>query len=495
MQTPLHDHRKASTGLETLSVLWKRRRFLAICVFTLAFVAVGSLVFSLPDVYTATATILVNQGTAPAPQDAAVPQNRLDSVSEQVLSRERLLDLITRYGLYPHMRSETSNETVLARMRSDIRLDRKVEDQQQWGQDPTFAFTLSYQGWDPQVVARVTNALAGLYVDENNKMRTSQASETVSSLAAQLAQIKQKLDSQAQAVNSFETAHVGELPQQEAANLATLQQLNTELQQSISNEMLADGRSGVAPAETQTTDLAQLEQQLAALRSRYTDRYPDVVRLETQIATLKRAKANGSDKTAGAATDAHAGEPGGYAAEQKRLRGEIAIYQQRIDNIPLLSQQLQALTQGYNETQDVYSSLLKRYEQARLAEAPQAGLGGQYRVLEPAVVPTDASGPARMRLLAIGLILCLALSAAAVFTAEQFDTSFHTVDELRSFTRVPVLASIPMIVTPRDVWKRRLRLTTAAASLVVALGVVAGVSHFVGHGNQALVWSLSRHHS
>jgi len=184
-----------------------------------------------------------------------------------------------------------------------------------------------------------------------------------------------------------------------------------------------------------------------------------------------------------------------YRQEDSRLHGEIAAYQSRVDNVPLRAQQLQALTQGYGETQEVYSSLLKRYEQARLAEAPQAGPGSQYRVLEAAVTPTDASGPARKRLLLMSLVLCLGLAAAAVFVAEQLDTSFHSVDELRAFTRVPVLANIPRIVTRGDIWRRRVRLGTAAVSLVVALFAAVGVSHFLGHGNEQLVWMLSRHRS
>ena len=181
-----------------------------------------------------------------------------------------------------------------------------------------------------------------------------------------------------------------------------------------------------------------------------------------------------------------------YKQEDTRLRGEITAYQSRVDNVPLRAQQLQALTQGYNETQDVYSSLLKRYEQAQLAEAPQAGPGSQYRVLEPAVAPTDSSGPARKRLLLMSLVLCLGFAAVAAFVAEQFDTSFHNVDELRKFTQVPVLVSVPRIITRSDIWRRRVRLGTAAASLVLVLCVAVGVSHLLGHGNEQLVWMLSR---
>ena len=121
------------------------------CVFTLEFAAAASFVYSLPDIYSATATVLVNQNAAQqaaAGSGGAAQDNRLDSVSEAVLSRSRLLVLITRYDLFPGLRTRISIDTVLDQMRRDIiRLERKAGEQQ-WGQDPTFAaFTLSYQGW------------------------------------------------------------------------------------------------------------------------------------------------------------------------------------------------------------------------------------------------------------------------------------------------------------------------------------------------------------
>ena len=505
MQTIVDPHPQRDASLEALGMLWKRRHYLAVCVFVLAFAAAASFVYALPDIYSATATVLVNQNAAQQAQvgSGSGPQdNRLDSVSEAVLSRNRLLDLITRYQLYPELRRQTSIETVLDQMRRDIRLERKAGEQQ-WGQDPTFAFTLSYQGWDPRTVAQVTNALANSYVDENNRMQTHQASETADSLAAQLAEIKQKLDSQAQKVNAFEDSHMGELPQQQEANLSTLQQLNTQLHEN--GESLAQALQRRETLLKQMTDsgdadLAQLQQELASLRTRYTDMYPDIVRVKAQIAALEHAQsAQGSGAKPLSPLQQQyqslEAEIKSYRQEDSRLHGEIAAYQNRVDNVPRRAQELQTLTQGYSETQEVYSSLLKRYEQARLAEAPQAGPGSQYRVLESAVAPNDASGPARKRLLLMSLVLCLGLAAAAVFVAEQFDTSFHSVDELRMFTRVPVIASIPRIITQGDIWRRRARLGTAAVSLVLALFMAIGVSHLLGHGNEQLVWMLSRHRS
>jgi polysaccharide chain length determinant protein (PEP-CTERM system associated) len=492
-------------ALAALGKLWRRRRWIAIGIVVLTYPAAASFVYALPNIYSATATVLVNPDGAQAAASGSgsvTDENQLDSVSEAVLSRGRLLDLVARFDLYPELRRTSSMDTVLGRMRQDIRLERK-SGEQQWGQDPTFAFTLTYQGWDPQIVAKVTNALASSYVDENNRMRTRQATDTVESLSAQLNVIKQKLDAQEQKIDAFKDSHMGELPEQQTANLSTLLQLNTQLHEN--GESLTQAlqrRENLLKQMTDSgdADLSQLEQELASLRTRYTELYPDVVRVKQQIANLKHTQADqgGAAKAVSPLQQQYQSleaEIKSYTQETGRLRGEIAAYQGRVDKVPLRAQQLQALTQGYGEIQDVYSSLLKRYEQARLAQAPQGGITGQYRVLEPAIPPIDASGPARMRLLFMSLVLCLGLAGAAVLLAEQFDASFHHIDDLRAFTRVPVLVSIPRIVTTSDIWRRRLRYGSAIISVLVALLVVAEVSSLLGRGNERLVWMLSRHGS
>jgi hypothetical protein len=87
----------------------------------------------------------------------------------------------------------------------------------------------------------------------------------------------------------------------------------------------------------------------------------------------------------------------------------------------------------------------------------------------------------------------LGLAAGLVFLLEQMDPTFHSVDELRAFSRVPVLANIPLIITRQDVWRSRLRFGTAAVSVLVLTLVVAQAASLMGHGNTGLVWMLSKH--
>src|SRR5207247_10787159 len=100
--------------------------------------------------------------------------------------------------------------------------------------------------------------------------------------------------------------------------------------------------------------------------------------------------------------------------------------------------------------------LRKRYEDALLAESMERRhTGEQFLILDSAAPPSLPAAPNRPQVLFLGGLLALAMAAVAVFVAEYLDTSFHAADELRAFTSVPLLASIPRIDTRRDVWLRR----------------------------------------
>ena len=112
--------------------------------------------------------------------------------------------------------------------------------------------------------------------------------------------------------------------------------------------------------------------------------------------------------------------------------------------------------------------------------------GEQFRILDPAVPSGLPAAPNRLRLLAMSLVLSLGLAGGALMLAEMLDTSFHSVDELREFTIVPVLVSMPRIVTDADRPAQRRRFRLAAAGAVLGLVVIAGGSYFIAHGNEQL---------
>jgi polysaccharide chain length determinant protein (PEP-CTERM system associated) len=512
--------------LDWLRAVWSRRRWLAILAFAVPLTIGVTVVLSMPSIYRATVTVLVDRQQVPetlvTPTVTSALETRLQTISQEILSRSRLEALIARFGLYEHLRTRVPAEAVIERMRNDIKLELKGVDIKGQSQ-ATVAFTLSYLGTVPHTVALVTNTLASFYIEENSRARERQATGTAEFLRVQLEETKKRLDQQEHGVSEFKRRYLGELPQQMEPNLATLERLQIQLRLSTDGQTRAHERRSfliaqlselaAAPTpgtpENATTRLARLEQELTELRTRYSDRYPDVMQLEAEIAALRRklAGAKGaSDPVSRAAVSPNVSrlrealidaetELKVLKAEENRLRASIAAYQQRIENIPRREQEFKELSRDYETTRDLYQSLLKRHGEAQIAESmEQRQKGEQFRIIEPALPPKQPVAN-RLRLIAMTLVLSVGLAAAAAMVAEQLDASFHSVDQLRGHTSLPLLVSIPRVLTDTDARQTRTRFRVATVATAIGLVVLVGISYLVAHGNEQLVWLLARSQS
>jgi polysaccharide chain length determinant protein (PEP-CTERM system associated) len=503
----------SSRGVEWLLEVGRRRRWLGLLVFALAAACAATVVLSLPDVYRAQVLVLVEQQRA----DTAPPGDldaRLQMITQEVLSRSRLLALVQAHGLYPALRPRASADALAARMRRDIRTEFKALAQPN-GAGSTIGFTLSYRGRDPRTVATVANALAAFYVEQDARIRERQASGAVNVLNAQLEDMKRELERQEQALAQFQEQHVGELPQHADANLAALERLHADLrtigeQKARALERrddvlrrLADDDAGAgAGAPAAPSAVARARQELQALRQRFSDKHPDVIQKRAEVAELERADAAAPAAPAAASgagarlrealADAEA-QIQASRQDEDRTRDAIAGYTRRLENAPLQQRALAGISRDYQATRDLYDSVRKRYEQAQLDTAVSAQEAGpRFRVIDPAVVPTDPVAPNRMMLLLLALSGAAALAAAAMAAVERFDSSFHSVDELCAYTRVPVLATIPLIVTAADRRRRRLRGALATALALAVLATAVSAAHHVARDQDALVAVLAR---
>ncbi len=515
-----------SAGLDRLVGIWKRRKWLAILVAVIAFTATASVVMFLPDIYRSTVSVLVE--SQQVPQDfvkstvTTVAERRVQTITQSILSRERLDALIKRFGLYQNLQDNLSPEEIVQRMRSDISVEVKSTGQQGGMGSATIAFTISYTAEDPEIAANVANTLASYFIEEDLRSRERQAGGTAEFLRSQLDEIKKKLDVQEVEVSQFKENHMGELPEQRDANLTTLERLNTELmlnsekqirvreQKTILERQLtsinSSSNSNSARPDAVAERIAKLSAELSDLRRRYSDKYPDVVSLRQEIARLQGQMADPS-----AAAAELNGAPDPYllqlqqsvktseaelrvlAAEEANVHKAIAVYQERVENAPRREQQFQELSRDYNTTKEVYASLLKRYEEAKIAESMEhRQKGEQFRVLDAAIPMHTAAAPRRGWLLFLSLALSLGLGAAAVFLIESLDSSFHGLDDLRSFSRIPVLACIPQIVTDADARAARRRVSLVVVSMAVALAGIVASSYVLSHGNQALVAAVAK---
>ena len=521
----MDDAVRKGSGIDRALEMWSRRKWLALPVFVAPLVAVISAVLFLPSIYRSTATVLIEGQQLPAEfvrsTVTSAVDTRLQAITQEILSRSRLDELITRFGLYRDLRRRVSLEEVIERMRKDIQLELRGVKQMEKDRATT-AFTLSFRGSDSVTVAQVTNALASFYIEENLKVRERHAAGTAEFLKVQLDETKTKLDEQERRVSAFKRGHMGELPQQLDANLSTLTRLDMQLRVNSDNvprvmerreeliRQLAEMESvtSVGGAVASADPLTRLREELRVAQTRFTDAHPTVIRLKAELEDLQRQLAE--TKGGGKGEQDEPATIGGPAVqrlkqairevdaeisalktEAGRLRKDISAYQARVEKTPGREQEFQAIARDYDTTKELYRSLLKRYEEAGLAESmEQRQKGEQFRVIEPAAPSERPVAPERVRLMLMGLLLSLGLAVGAVMAVEQFDTSFHTVDDLRAFTTVPVLVSIPPLITQTDLAHQRWRAKIVALSVAVGLAGIVVLSYFVAKGNEQLAWLL-----
>ena len=294
------------SGLDATLDVVRRRKWLGLAVFGVVGAMAVAVVASVPDVYRSTATVLVERDRMSEAfvrsSVTAEIETRLSTISQELLSRSRLEALIVQFGLYPGMRAHAPIEAAVEQMRRDIRLDPKSVEQTS-GRPATIAFSISYRGRDPRVIADVTNTLASLSVDENARMRERQASGTALLLEREVDEMKKRLAQEERQLHDFRAQHSGQLPEQLSINLATIERLNGQLQLARNSltmalerrtsvaKQLADAEGAAAPSGGPDAGLARLlklRQELRELRSHFSERYPDVIRVRTEIAELER---------------------------------------------------------------------------------------------------------------------------------------------------------------------------------------------------------------
>jgi polysaccharide chain length determinant protein (PEP-CTERM system associated) len=504
---------KRSLKTELLEI-GRRRRFVALAALAVGLAAVLTVVLGLPAAYEASATVLVENARVPETlvrASLADEMNiRLRTTSQRVLSRTRLAEIIERFDLYPELRRDGSMADAVKRMRKEIDLALE-QAEADWGREATVAFTLRYRGDDPQRVADVANTLASFFVEESAATREREAAGTSELLDRQIVELKRRLESEERRVGQFKAAHLGELPQQVGANLATLDRLNALLDSNLDRQSrLREPRERTrTPAGAVLADpddlggtLALKQAELRRLRAAgLSELYPDVAQLTREIAALEARIAERpatADGPGGATPDPvpiHdiAGQLADLQREERELRAQIAGYQTRVESAPRREQELQRLARDYESTKQLYHSMLERDEEAQLVgQLDEHRLGEQFRILDPAVVPLRPAGPDRPVLLLFGLLLALGAAGAVVLGAEQLDDTFHSVDALREFTHVPVLASIPFVNTPAD--RKRRRIKTLVRSAALLCGIVLAtlcLLRFVGD-NEELTLLLMR---
>jgi len=528
-----HDLEEKSDGFDLSHYLGlvRRRHMHFLIPLLLGWLVVWGASWVLPPRYRSGTLILVEQPTMP--KDYVTPnvnddlQERLQSITQQILSRTRLLHIIDQFDLYSQDHTRLAPDEMVERMRKEIELEL-VRDPR----NRVNAFNVYYTSRDPRVAQQVTSELTNLFINENLKVRQQQSEDTTRFLKGQLEASEKTLTDQEQKIREFKGQHVGEMPGQVASNLQILaglqsqlqkelDALNTAKQQRIYLETLmnqyrtlqgspktADGALIGLPAVDQ--ELGKLRAQLSELSSHYTDHHPDVRKVKEQIVKTEKIRdqivADLKAKSSLAQADTTAGEAAGDSTDLRdpsspllqlqgqlqanraeiatrendvtEMKAKVAEYQARLNQEPVREQQLSDLTRGYEQSKANYDDLLKKKNESAMATSMELlQQGERFRIVDPPSLPLKPEFPNRLKFCGIGLGIGLALGVFVAGAFEMFDDRIYSEKEFKQLLPVSVISEIPVINSPLEERSQSTRAwrgwaTAAAVFAVIAAGSV-----------------------
>lgn len=478
-----------------------RKKSLIVSVFLVVSALTIYLTTVLSEVYRSTTLISVSPQRVPASFVTSIITmslgERLQVISQEILSRTRLEKIIQEFDLYP---GTSTMEDRVERLRKAIKIEFRQAN----------VFGLSFESESPQKAKDVATRVASLFIEQNLQVREQQTMGTKSFINSEAERLRNELEEQETVVSQYRVAHRFELPDQLDANLRTLDQLRGELQGTNVRLSALQERKGVLQKQIVESDIlgvdllgtkvadggqatprgAQLElkkRELESLLTRYSIKHPDVARLNKEIEAIESQKSSSSGKTsAGPSIPATNplrqvlqsqvadldNEIRALRSQIESIRIQIGVYQTRVENSSVRSIELSKISRTYDITLRKYQDLLAKGLETQLSEnLEKKQKGEQFEILDPANFPLRPLRPNRPMIVFFGLMGGLAGGVLLAFIWDNLDTSFKRADEIAGVVNLPVLATIPALMTRGAVLDQRRSQGILVFASIAALAV------------------------
>ena len=511
---------------EYAKIAWKRKWLIILPAIAIA-AAVSWVVVQLPDLYESSTLIVVKPSTLPNSVVPTITEDgltrQINSIAQIVTSRSSLEPLIQKYDLYKTERQRGEPmEALIGYMLANIKVEVNTS-----RNDITNGFNITYRGRNAKTTQAVTSELASKYIDAQTQNTINSTSSAKQFIDQQVNQTKEELDTVDRERLDFMQKNVGNLPSEAASLVGQLTGLR-EQQKSYVAEVgrFQDRRSAltsqlalVKKSSEQlkeevienTTDpkttlawaqlisrKADLESQLTRLLTELKPKHPDVVAKQAEVDSVKDAMAQmiaewqqrikeRQDKL----RDRPDLTVANLESELQLVEGEIKRGQavladvdkqigtvmERINNVPGAEVSLGALDRDYQTKKAQYDALLMQAQKIGLgADAASQQQGEGIQVIDPANLPVRPVAPKRLMLAGAGIAIGLAvgLFLAGLFEVPRLLT-IQTSEDASHYTSLPVLMTLPELLTPAEASSvpRRRKLLLAAAVAAMILGIPA----------------------
>ncbi len=528
---------------DLIAMLARRYHWIIICI-VLAVASTTVFVRGWPDEYRAETLIQVDPQKVPERFVSTTVtmdvSGRLSTINQQLMSATRLQKIIDTFELYKSLKRSKTSEEIIEQMRKDIKIE-VVHNLESAGRNMSLgAFRIYYTGRDPKVIANVCNQIAAMFIDENLKVREAQAEGTSEFIDSRLEIAKQQLDTVEGKLREFKQRNMGSLPQQESTLMSNITRLDQNLraetealnhyrQQALlleaqlvqmggtiktSGAPVDNGvQVGVAPLPGSDlltrlkTQKTLTESNLDQLRLRYSDSYPEVIRVKAQLESVNKQINAEEARLAAQPPQAVVQTPGKdnsmaldprdpssvVRSQLALLREDIKVrtqrqaaiakdlqgFQARLDAVPAREQEMSQTVRDSNILRDNYRTLQEKKIAADMfTDLEKRQKSERFTILDQAHAPERPFRPNR-RIYQVGSFgVGLMLGLVMVFLMEWRDQSVKKEEEVGKLG-LRVLGRIPLVVTAEESQLRRRNLLrnwaygalATSAVLVVLCGV------------------------
>ncbi|HEV8146348.1 MAG TPA: hypothetical protein VGP79_08210 [Bryobacteraceae bacterium] len=506
-------------------------------LFVLVATVVG--VYLWPDSYESKAIIRITPQQIPENMiPSAINQalsDRVTAMQQVILSRNVLTTIIKNFGLYKREQSRMPMEDVVEEMRRKVQIIPVGVSSGNSRNIPAFQVIYSYE--DRILAQRVVQDLTTRFLDESIRNRTDATFQTAQFLQDEVNQAKKELDLTETKLAEFRMQNNGKLPDQVEGNLRQMTALNSQVafldsqinraqgdrlkfqsELTIMRERLLALKKEPEHVIAQTPkseklyeverEVAALENALSVNRQRFTETHPDVVATKDRLEIVKKrrdeiVKDEEAKRAAApnvkpvntlqvreqreveeniqriqsgiAALDAQIEQHG---KEQRRNLDMARAFQARIESAPLGDRVFSELLREREMAKTKYLEMSSKLGKAQVAKEMEARKQGELLdILDPASLATKPTDPKREIVIPIGAALGLLLGVAIAGAREMKNTSLKNLKDVRAYTQMAILGSIPLLENDFVV-RRRKRLawlgwtTASLASVVVMVGSV-----------------------
>lgn len=495
----------------------QRRKYIALTtgLLVLSLFTWGS--FIMPKTYEASTTILIERDTVLEPLIRGVGvqvniEDRLRNIRNEITSRNIIEKVIKKLGLDSDVKDAVQYEALIEKIRKKLEVTVR-------GGGPNL-LNITYRDEDPKRVVDVVNTITNTYIEEQMFLRRTDTSDAYEFIHSQLLEYKKKLEESDKAIREFKEKNPKLVPQSETTLLSRLeglesQRMETDIRMNelirkrdnLKKQLSGEKELTVAIVTREGSPQARLNylnNQLMLLLTKYTENYPEVIKVKQEIEELKRQIAQAKEsKIEGTGSETATLNPiyqqlkedlTRTEAEIESLRGrqsELIKQQQEIQRIfgrlPKEQEEWAKLQRDRNVYQQLYDQLLQRLENARVSkEIELTNKGETFRIVDPAIPPLSPVKPNRVKMILLGIFLGIGAGIGIVLLLDYFDHSLKDEETIEENLKIPVLATIPKIITEEEEaamkrFDRKIYIATGA--YLILIGIVfmdAFISRYIG---------------